>query len=192
MELRDLPSVDALAGDLFADFDLPRPVIVSVARDAIDEARSAIQSGSPADPGPTAARRLRALSSARLRAVINATGVLLHTNLGRAPIDDTNTPFFSNLEFDLESGERGNRASYLHTLIASTVGAEAALAVNNNAGALLLSLAALAGRDGRGRGVARRTDRDRRLVPAPGSDGRVRCSPRGGGDDEPDEGERFR
>lgn len=149
MELRDLPSVDALAGDLFADFDLPRPVIVSVARDAIDEARSAIRSGSPADPGPTAARRLRALSSARLRAVINATGVLLHTNLGRAPIDDTNTPFFSNLEFDLESGERGNRASYLHTLIASTVGAEAALVVNNNAGALLLSLAALAGRDGR-------------------------------------------
>ncbi|MCJ7780342.1 MAG: L-seryl-tRNA(Sec) selenium transferase, partial [Acidimicrobiia bacterium] len=83
------------------------------------------------------------------RAVINATGVLLHTNLGRAPIDDTSTPFFSNLEFDLESGERGNRANYLHTLIASTVGAEAALVVNNNAGALFLSLTALAGRDGR-------------------------------------------
>lgn len=149
MNLRDLPSVDALAGDLSVDADLPRAVIVSVARDAIDDARRAVQTGSPADPTLVAARRLRALSSSRLRAVVNATGVLLHTNLGRAPIDDTNTPFFSNLEFDLGSGQRGKRSHYLHELIAATVGAEAALVVNNNAGALLLALAALAGRDGR-------------------------------------------
>ncbi|MEA3501678.1 MAG: L-seryl-tRNA(Sec) selenium transferase [Actinomycetota bacterium] len=149
MDLRDLPSVDVLAGELSADFDLPRSVIVSVARESIDEARDSVRSGSPADPTSIATRRLLALSSARLRFVVNATGVLLHTNLGRAPIDDTSTPFFSNLEFDLESGERGRRASYLHTLIASTVGADAALVVNNNAGALLLALAALAGRDGR-------------------------------------------
>ncbi len=149
MNLRDLPSVDALAGDLSVDVDLPRAVIVSVARDAIDDARRAVQTGSPADPTLVAARRLRALSSSRLRAVVNATGVLLHTNLGRAPIDDTSTPFFSNLEFDLSSGQRGKRSHYLHELIAATVGAEAALVVNNNAGALLLALAALAGRDGR-------------------------------------------
>ncbi len=149
MDLRDLPAVDALAGELSADFDLPRPVVVSVAREAVDEARDAIRSGSSVDPASTAARRLRALSSARLRTVVNATGVLLHTNLGRAPVADTETPFFSNLEFDLDTGERGNRARYLYALIASTVGAEAVLVVNNNAGALFLALAALAGRDGR-------------------------------------------
>jgi L-seryl-tRNA(Ser) seleniumtransferase len=149
VDLRDLPSVDALAGDLSAGFDLPRAVIVSIARDAIDEARNAAQSGSPVDPILGATRRLQALSSSRLRPVVNATGVLLHTNLGRAPIDDTGTPFFSNLEFDLESGQRGKRAHYLRELISATTGAEAALVVNNNAGALLLALAALAGRDGR-------------------------------------------
>ncbi|MFV9672953.1 MAG: L-seryl-tRNA(Sec) selenium transferase [Acidimicrobiia bacterium] len=149
MDLRDLPSVDALAGDLAADFDLPRALIVSVARDAIDEARDAVQSGSQGDPKLNAIRHLRTLSLSRLRPVVNATGVLLHTNLGRAPIEDTSTPFFSNLEFDLESGQRGKRGHYLHQLIAATVGAEAALVVNNNAGALLLALAALAGRGGR-------------------------------------------
>jgi L-seryl-tRNA(Ser) seleniumtransferase len=149
VDFRDLPSVDALAGDLSADFDLPRPMIVAVAREAIDEARAAVRSGSPTDPSSAATRRLRVLSSGRLRAVVNATGVLLHTNLGRAPIDSAGAPFFSNLEIDLKTGERGSRADYLHALIASTVGAESALVVNNNAGALLLALAALAGRDGR-------------------------------------------
>ncbi|MEA3510835.1 MAG: L-seryl-tRNA(Sec) selenium transferase [Actinomycetota bacterium] len=149
MDLRDLPSVDALAGDLSADLDLPRALIVSVARDTIDEARDAVQSGSRADPKLDAVRRLRTLSLSRIRPVVNATGVLLHTNLGRAPIEDTSVPFFSNLEFDLESGQRGKRGHYLHQLIAATVGAEAALVVNNNAGALLLALAALAGRNGR-------------------------------------------
>lgn len=149
MDFRDLPSVDALAGDLSADFDLPRALIVSVARDTIDEARDAVQSGSKGDPMLDAVRRLRTLSLSRLRPVVNATGVLLHTNLGRAPIEDTSTPFFSNLEFDLESGQRGKRGHYLHQLIAAAVDAEAALVVNNNAGALLLALAALAGRDGR-------------------------------------------
>lgn len=149
MDFRDLPSVDALAGDLSADFDLPRALIVSVARDTIDEARDAVQSGSKGDPMLDAVRRLRTLSLSRLRPVVNATGVLLHTNLGRAPIEDSSTPFFSNLEFDLESGQRGKRGHYLHQLIAAAVDAEAALVVNNNAGALLLALAALAGRDGR-------------------------------------------
>jgi len=149
MDFRDLPSVDALAGDLSAEFDLPHAMIVSVARDAIDDAREAARSDSPIDPSVVATRRLLSLSSSRLRSVVNATGVLLHTNLGRAPIVDTATPVFSNLEFDLENGQRGKRGHYLHELIAATTGAEAALVVNNNAGALLLALAALAGRDGR-------------------------------------------
>lgn len=149
MDLRDLPSVDALADDLSVDFDLPRAVIISIARDSINEARESVQDGSPTDPSLIAGRRLELLSSTRLRSIVNATGVLLHTNLGRAPIDGATVPFFSNLEFDLQSGQRGKRSHYLHALVASTVGSEAALVVNNNAGALLLALAALAGRDGR-------------------------------------------
>jgi L-seryl-tRNA(Ser) seleniumtransferase len=81
--------------------------------------------------------------------VINATGVLLHTNLGRAPTAGPDVSRASNLELDLETGSRGRRSTYLNALIASTVGAEAGLVVNNNAGALFLALAALAGRDGR-------------------------------------------
>ena len=149
MDPRDLPSVDALAGDLAGDFDLPRPLVVTVSRQAIDEARADLQAGSLADPVAIATSRLRALSTARLRGVVNATGVLLHTNLGRAPTIGDDIPGFSNLEFDLVTGARGKRSTYLNALIASTVGSEAALVVNNNAGALYLALAALAGRDGR-------------------------------------------
>lgn len=149
MDPRDLPSVDALSGDLAGQFDVPRSLLVTITRQAIDEARSAIQSGSPADPALIAADRLRVLASSRLRSVINATGVLLHTNLGRAPTIGADVPRASNLEFDLETGARGKRSTYLNELIASTVGAEAALVVNNNAGALFLALAALAGREGR-------------------------------------------
>jgi L-seryl-tRNA(Ser) seleniumtransferase len=82
---RDLPSVDALAGDLAGEFDLPRSLLITISRQAIDEARSAVQSGSSADPASIASDRLRMLSGSRLRGVVNATGVLLHTNLGRAP-----------------------------------------------------------------------------------------------------------
>ena len=149
MDPRDLPSVDALAGDLAGEFDVPRSLLVTITRQAVDEARSAIEGGSAADPATIAADRLRVLASSRLRGVVNATGVLLHTNLGRAPTVGADVPRASNLEFDLETGARGKRSTYLNTLIASTVGAEAALVVNNNAGALFLALAALAGRDGR-------------------------------------------
>jgi L-seryl-tRNA(Ser) seleniumtransferase len=146
---RDLPSVDALAGDLAGEFDLPRSLLITISRQAIDEARSAVQSGSSADPASIASDRLRMLSGSRLRGVVNATGVLLHTNLGRAPTIGADLPRASNLEIDLKTGTRGRRSTYLNELIASTVGAEAALVVNNNAGALFLALAALAGRDGR-------------------------------------------
>jgi len=146
---RDLPSVDALAGDLAGDFDLPRPLVVTVSRQAIDEARAALQRGASADAAAIAADRLRGLFTTRLQGVVNATGVLLHTNLGRAPTIGNDIPGFSNLEFDLTTGARGKRSTYLHALIASTVGSKAALVVNNNAGALFLALAALAGRNGR-------------------------------------------
>ena len=91
------------------------------------------------------------MSAALLRRVVNATGVLLHTNLGRAPlaVSGTATSGYSNLEFDLASGRRGSRTRHAASLLARLAGAEAALVVNNGAAAVLLVLAALA----RDRGV---------------------------------------
>ena len=98
---------------------------------------------------------VEALDRPSLRPVINATGVILHTNLGRAPLSDATRAAmdaagrgFSNLEYDLAAGQRGSRFDHLGTLIQAVTGAEAGLAVNNNASALLLGLSALAaGRD---------------------------------------------
>ena len=137
------PSVDRLARSL-ADIGLPHPLLV-------DAARSAVADG---DPG-TASERARAIAAATHRAmlteVVNATGVLLHTNLGRAPWGTSvGSDRYAALEFDLSSGERGSRQDRAPRLIARACGAEAALVVNNCAAAVLLVLAALAP----GRGVA--------------------------------------
>ncbi len=134
------PSVDALARELI-DVGLPHPLLV-------DAARAAIAAGDPS----SARARAEAVAAALLGPVINATGVILHTNLGRAPL-----PFlpaadarrYSNLEFDLVNGKRASRSDHAARLIARAVGADAALVVNNGASALLLVLAALA----RGRSV---------------------------------------
>jgi len=141
------PSIDALAASL-DDGTLPRALLVEVARNAV-EAWRADPAGPPAEEIAGAeARRLRARRPGR---VINATGVLLHTNLGRAPIapDAADTGRvaavgYGAVEFDLIDGKRGGRGSYVHDLLRSVTGAEAALAVNNNAGALFLTIAALA------------------------------------------------
>ena len=96
------------------------------------------------------ADRLQALTAPHLRRVINATGVVLHTNLGRAPLSAAAMDAlavaagYSNLELDLESGKRGERASLVAGLLTALFSGEAALAVNNNAAAILLALAALA------------------------------------------------
>src|SRR5699024_1460712 len=82
--------------------------------------------------------------------VVNATGVLLHTNLGRAPLGVSQSATYSNLELDLASGQRGSRHDHAGWLLARAAGAERAVVVNNGAAAVLLTLAALA----RGRGVA--------------------------------------
>jgi len=151
------PSVDAIAREL-ADIGLPHPLLV-------DAAREAIAAGDPA----SARRRADAVAGALLRPVVNATGVLLHTNLGRAPLGGLATPLrgplgpstplrgplgpgtprsngrYSNLEFDLAGGRRGSRSTHAAALLARVAGAESALVVNNNAAAVLLVLAALAG-----------------------------------------------
>jgi L-seryl-tRNA(Ser) seleniumtransferase len=135
------PSVDALARSL-ADLDLPHPLLV-------DAARSAIAAGEPG----SARAQAEAIASALLRPVVNATGVLLHTNLGRAPLTpagaagqaDGGPPIrYTNVEFDLTTGRRGSRHHHAANLLARAAGAEAALVVNNGAAAVLLVLTALA------------------------------------------------
>ncbi len=129
------PSVDALARQL-ADIDLPHPLLV-------DAARRAISAGDPGSARGIAERTAATL----LRPVINATGVLLHTNLGRAPLGfaHLSEPLrYSNLEFDLTTGRRGSRSGHAASLLARACGAEAALVVNNGAAAVLLVLTALA------------------------------------------------
>jgi L-seryl-tRNA(Ser) seleniumtransferase len=150
VQLRALPSVHELAGKL----DGPHALRVTAARQAIDEQRAAVRAG--ADPGldlvPRARDLLAGLSSVSLRPVINATGVIIHTNLGRAPLAAsarTNVAAmaagYSNLELDLDDGRRGSRQAHVEGLLCELTGAEAAIAVNNGAAAVLLAAAALAG-----------------------------------------------
>jgi L-seryl-tRNA(Ser) seleniumtransferase len=130
------PSVDALARSL-TDVGLPAPLLV-------DAAREAIAAGDP----PSARDRAAAIRRALLGRVVNATGVLLHTNLGRAPLAVHQEAGYHNLELDLTTGRRGSRHAHVGRLLARLCEAEAALVVNNNAAAVLLVMAALArGRD---------------------------------------------
>jgi L-seryl-tRNA(Ser) seleniumtransferase len=152
VELRDLPSVDELAGDERLAGAAPRPLLVSAARSALSRAREEIQAG--ADPGDLRERvelELAAARGARLRRAINATGVIVHTNLGRAPLArealervSSVAGGYSNLEYDLTEGGRGSRQDHVAPILRRLTGAEAALVVNNNAAAVLLALAALA------------------------------------------------
>jgi len=132
------PSVDALARSI-AHVGLPHPLLV-------DAARRAIAAGDPARAESIA----RDTAEALLVPVINGTGVIAHTNLGRAPVAIHQNARAQNLEFDLRTGQRGSRQEGIGRLIALTCGAEDALVVNNNAAAVMLVLAALAG----GRDVA--------------------------------------
>lgn len=133
----------------------PHPLVVAAIREELDRERS----DGAVEGEQRLARveaRLRAWTRPTLRRVINASGVIVHTNLGRAPLARSAVAAvseaaagYSNLELDLATGRRGERASHLAPLLARLTGAPAALAVNNNAGAVLLMLAAL----GRGREV---------------------------------------
>jgi len=146
-----LPAVGTLVNEpAYAELirEHGRERVVSAIRGQIAAER---QNGALAETRHDAvAARLRAEVAPRLRRVINASGVILHTNLGRAPLSKAAVDAlavaagYSNLELDLETGKRGERAALVEGLLTSLFGAEAALAVNNNAAAVLLALTALA------------------------------------------------
>jgi L-seryl-tRNA(Ser) seleniumtransferase len=145
MELRDLPSVDELLRQAMPMAEgLPHEVLVRVIRGVIDKARVEIRAGrKPEEPLPAVERQLQQLRAPSLVPVINATGVVLHTNLGRAPLDFGHGASYSNLEYDLDSGKRGNRDVHTGGLLEALLGAPGVV-VNNNAAAVFLVLHELA------------------------------------------------
>ena len=151
MELRDLPSVDELARDERLAGE-PPALAVAAARSALERAREEIRAGhEPGDLGERALRELAAARAPSLRRALNATGVIVHTNLGRAPLPEAALEralevgrSYSNLEYDLSAGARGSRQDHVASILRRLTGAEAALVVNNNAAAVMLALAALA------------------------------------------------
>ena len=150
MDLRNLPSVDRLLADE-ALAAAPRALAVEAARTVLERAREQFEAGEePGDVVATARAEVERLSTPSLRRVLNATGVIVHTNLGRAPLAPSALArveevgrSYSNLELDLESGARGARQVHVSVALRRATGAEAALVVNNNAAALLLAVGAL-------------------------------------------------
>jgi len=144
--LRSLPSVEELAARLP---DLPHAIAVRSAQRAVRSARARLLSGG--DLGDLVAEARSLIPRASLRPVLNATGVIVHTNLGRAPLPAAALDAvaevgsgYSNLEYDLEQGARGSRQAHAEQLLCELTGAEAAIVVNNCAAAVLLAAAALA------------------------------------------------
>lgn len=144
--LRRLPSVDALAAEL----DAPHGVAVAAARTVIAQRRGELLDGVQDDADLVA--RAHEVLRPSLRRVLNATGVVLHTGLGRAPLSEAARAAvtraaegYGNLEYDLATGARGSRHDHVAPLLRELTGAQDAMAVNNCAGAVLLAAAALAG-----------------------------------------------
>jgi L-seryl-tRNA(Ser) seleniumtransferase len=156
--LRSLPSVEELAAALEG---VPHALAVSAAREAIAARREALLADGAGDTGGAdvladltadAISRAHAAERPSLRRVLNATGVIVHTNLGRAPLAPSALEAvreagtgYSNLEYDVDAGARGSRHQHAERLLRELTGAEAAIAVNNCASAVLLAAAALAG-----------------------------------------------
>jgi len=162
--LRSLPSIDFLlqsSADLIRVYG--RPLTLDALRATLDDIRARFKSPDSlqADPGPAlpspvdilawAESRLAAWTQPTLLPVINAAGVILHTNLGRAPLSKATiaamqavSQGYSNLEYDLEKGKRGSRLIHAEAILQKLARVEAAVVVNNNASAVMLTLAALA------------------------------------------------
>jgi L-seryl-tRNA(Ser) seleniumtransferase len=144
---REIPAVSKVL-DALSDYDLPRPLIVHLIRRELAKIR--VDAGKAEIPEfafivDLVRRSLDDLCASRLQPVINGTGIVIHTNFGRAPLASEAIhalkeigPGYSNLEYDLATGERGRRGSYIENALALVCGAEAAVVVNNCAGALVL------------------------------------------------------
>jgi L-seryl-tRNA(Ser) seleniumtransferase len=159
-DLRNLPSIDRLISDgrIQSRQEIySHELVLQLTRQYLDQVRSDIAAGEPApsfdEMVESICHRLDAMAEPTQRPVINATGVILHTNLGRAPLSreaaaamDECARGYTNLEIDLDSGKRGSRQVHVEPLLCRLTGAEAALVVNNNAAAVLLALTALARR----------------------------------------------
>jgi L-seryl-tRNA(Ser) seleniumtransferase len=159
-EFRRLPGVDKVLADKRlsqAGEEYPHDLLVDVIRKRLENERLSIAAGKTCasldDIVTSVLTELKALDKPTLQRVINASGVILHTNLGRAPLSQESLAAiedvsrgYSNLEFELESGSRGSRNVHVEGLLCRLTGAEAALVVNNNASAVLLGLTALARR----------------------------------------------
>ena len=155
--LRAIPKIDELlCSEALRELDVPHALLTGCARQTVESLREGILRGEVAAvPDISVLARQTAALAARknlpnLRPVINATGVVLHTNLGRAPLAEAAAKAaydaavnYSTLEYDVESGGRGSRYSHVESLLTGLTGAEAAMAVNNNAAAVLLILSAL-------------------------------------------------
>lgn len=157
--LKSIPKVDEFLGWVGDITDTPATMVKSAVRELLDNMREAILSGEPIKKMELTREALLPKFKARLsqkmtlnfRTVINATGVVVHTNLGRSLLPDSAMAMitqvgarYSNLEFDLNTGKRGSRYSLVENLLCELTGAEAALVVNNNAAAVLLVLETLA------------------------------------------------
>ena len=158
LELRNLPSVERVLNDSALESAVQsfgRDGVVDLTREALAAARREVISGETAptveDLAHQVLKLIGELTAPSPRPVINATGVIIHTNLGRAPLSEAAMRAaqaaalgYSDLEIDLGTGRRGSRQAHLQSLVCRITGAEAALVVNNNASALLLGLSALA------------------------------------------------
>jgi L-seryl-tRNA(Ser) seleniumtransferase len=158
--MKEIPKVDRILGwpEISGLLEKhPRPEVLAAIRTVLDQLREQVMDrggSAQLEPGRICARVFSELASRirpSLQPVINGTGVVVHTNLGRSPLADEAeeaiqrvSAGYSNLEFDLESGERGSRYAHVEGLICELTGAEAALVVNNNAAAVILALSALA------------------------------------------------
>ena len=158
MQFRNLPSVDAVLADQALAEPLTvyrRDWVVGLVRQELEQARQSLRRGGDAPSADqvaaTVIQNVEALLEPTPRHVINATGVIIHTNLGRAPLSPAAVKAaklaaqgYSDLELDLTTGRRGSRQDHLQSLVRELTGAEAALVVNNNAAAFLLGISALA------------------------------------------------
>ncbi|WP_312640376.1 L-seryl-tRNA(Sec) selenium transferase [Hydrogenoanaerobacterium sp.] len=159
--LRQIPKVDELLHQpVLSQADCPYTVLLQAIRAELDCLRSGLAAGEYNELPPTEhlcesiLMRVKHLNTMSLRRVINATGVILHTNLGRAPLSKAALQAvcdaacsYSTLEYDTENGTRGSRGDHIEGLLCELTGAQAAMAVNNNAAAILLALSTLS-RDG--------------------------------------------